>query len=70
VAFDWIAGNDTSNNWVSVNMGISGTGVPEPAFRVNHAETDIGMLFRFNGDTELFDNGANLGAQGSFVPTV
>lgn len=70
VAFDWIAGNDTSDNWISVNMGISGPGAGEPAFRVNHAETDIGMLFRFSGLTELFDNGANLGAQGTFTPTV
>ncbi|MGB0144453.1 MAG: hypothetical protein ACPGAP_06735, partial [Akkermansiaceae bacterium] len=29
IEFDWIAGNDTSPNWVSVNMGISGPGVPE-----------------------------------------
>ena len=70
VEFDWIAGNDTSNNWISMNVGISGPGVPEPGFRVNHAETDIGILFRFNGQTELFDNGANQGAQGSFNPTV
>lgn len=70
VAFDWIAGNDTSENWISVNMGISGPGAPEPGFRVNEAETDIGMLFRFNGLTELFDNGANLGPQGSFPATV
>lgn len=70
VEFDWIAGNSTSPNWVSVNTGITGPGAPEPPFRVNHGETDIGMLFRFNGDTELFDNGVNLGAQGSFSPTI
>ena len=70
VEFDWLAANDTSANWVSVNMGISGEGVPEPGFRVNNAETDIGMLFRFNGQTELFDNGANLGAQGDFTANV
>jgi hypothetical protein len=70
VEFDWLAGNDTSNNWISVNMGISGPGEPEPAFRVNNGATDIGMLFRFNGQTELFDNGTNLGAQGTFSPTV
>ncbi|MGC6458619.1 MAG: thrombospondin type 3 repeat-containing protein [Akkermansiaceae bacterium] len=70
IEFDWIAGNDSSTNWVSVNMGISGPGVPEPGFRVNNAETDIGMLFRFNGQTELFDNGTNLGSQGTFTPTI
>ena len=70
IAFDWIAGNDTSTNWVSVNFGISNQSAGEPAFRVNNGQTDIGMLFRFNGDTELFDNGANIGAQGSFTPVV
>ena len=28
------------------------------------------MLFRYNGATELFDNGVNLGAQGSFPATI
>lgn len=70
VAFDWIAGNDSSLNWVSVNAGISGPGAPEPGFRVNHAETDLGMLLRFNGETQLFDNGADLGPQGSFTPSL
>lgn len=70
IEFDWIADNDTSPNWVSVNLGISGPGLPEPGFRVNNGETDIGMLFRFNGMTELFDNGTNLGVQGSFPPTI
>lgn len=70
VAFDWIAGNDTSNNWIAINLGISGPGSPEPGFRVNHPETDVGMLFRFSGETQLFDNGLDLGAQGSFAPTV
>ena len=70
VEFDWNAGNDSTTNWVSVNMGHSGPGSAEPGMRVNHGETDIGMLFRFNGQTELFDNGANLGPQGSFPPTI
>jgi hypothetical protein len=70
VSFDWIAGNDTSENWVSINMGVSGPGLPEPGFRVNHSETDIGMLLRFNGLTELFDNGANLGPQGAFPASI
>ncbi|MDF1713172.1 MAG: hypothetical protein P1U90_13090 [Akkermansiaceae bacterium] len=70
VEFDWIAGNSDSNNWVSVNMGISGPGTPEPGFRVNEPETDVGLLFRFNGGTQVFDNGTGLGAQGSFTPTI
>ena len=28
------------------------------------------MLLRFNGDTQLFDNGADLGPQGSFSPSI
>jgi hypothetical protein len=70
VEFDWIAGNADSNNWVSINMGISGPGVAEPGFRVNQAETDVGLLFRFSGGTQVFDNGTGLGPQGSFTPTV
>ena len=70
IEFDWSAGNDTSTNWVSVNFGHNAEGAGEPAMRVNDGGTDIGMLFRFNGETELFDNGANLGAQGSFTPSV
>lgn len=70
VEFDWNAGNNTSENWISVNMGISGPGVGEPGFRVNHAETDVGMLFRYNGLTQIFDNGVNLGPQGEFPATV
>ena len=70
VELDWIAGNDTSTNWISVNLGINSEGAGEPGFRVNDAGTDIGMLLRFNGDSELFDNGVNLGAQGSFTPTI
>ena len=70
VEFDWIAGNSDSANWVSLNMGISGPGMGEPAFRVTHPETDIGLLFRLNGGTQVFDNGTPLGAQGSFPPTI
>ena len=70
VEFDWNAGKNDTPDWVSINMGHSGPGTAEPLMRVNQAETDIGMLFRYNGDTELFDNGVNLGAQGSFNPTI
>ncbi|MGI9243556.1 MAG: hypothetical protein ACR2RV_22335, partial [Verrucomicrobiales bacterium] len=70
VEFDWDASNDTSNNWVSVNAGHSNEAAGEPGFRVNEASNDIGILFRFNGLSELFDNGENLGAQGDHVPTI
>ena len=65
VEFDWFPDNATSNNWVAVNIGHSGESAGEPAFRVNSASNDSGILFRFNGATEIFDNGANLGAGGS-----
>ncbi|MGI9240364.1 MAG: hypothetical protein ACR2RV_06155 [Verrucomicrobiales bacterium] len=70
VEFDWIAGNDTSTNWVSINAGHSNEAAGEPGFRVNEASNDIGFLLRFNGQSELFDNGVNLGAQGSHTPTI
>jgi hypothetical protein len=69
VEFDWIAGNTTSDNWVAFDMGHSGD-VGEPAFRVNDPSNDIGILFRFNGATEIFDNGVNLGAGGSVTPVL
>lgn len=68
IAFDWIAGNAASNNWISVNFGISGPTVGEPGFRVNDGETDIGMLFRFNGETQVFDNSALVAGSGNFTP--
>jgi hypothetical protein len=67
IEFDWIAGNTTSGNWVAFNVGHNGD-VGEPAFRVNEGSNDLGILFRFNGDTEIFDNGINLGAGGSATP--
>ena len=70
IEFDWFAGNDISMNWVAFNVGHSGESSPEPAFRVNDGSNDIGILFRFNGATEIFDNGVNLGAGGSVVPNV
>ncbi|MFT4550677.1 MAG: hypothetical protein ACI8XO_001632 [Verrucomicrobiales bacterium] len=70
IEFDWDAGNDASPNWISVNVGHNNEAAGEPAFRVNEGSNDIGILFRFNGQSELFDNGANLGAQGSFTPTI
>ncbi|MGI8602463.1 MAG: hypothetical protein ACR2OZ_05635 [Verrucomicrobiales bacterium] len=69
VEFDWIAGNTTSANWVAFNIGHSGD-VGEPAFRVNDPSNDIGILFRFNGATEIFDNGINLGPGGSVTPNI
>lgn len=70
VEFDWNAGNSTSTNWVAIVMGIGNEASGEPGGRVNHVGTDSGILFRFNGGSEIFDNGANQGAGGSVLPFV
>jgi hypothetical protein len=69
VEFDWIAGNNTSGNWVAVDMGIPSSG--EPGTRVNHADTDYGILFRFNGGVQAFDNGTVVAGErpAGFAPT-
>lgn len=58
VEFDWYPVNNTNDNWVSWNVGINGQGAGEPGVRVNDAGTDFGILFRHNGGTQYFDNGA------------
>lgn len=58
----------TSNNWISFNIGIAGQAAGEPGVRVNHAETDYGILFRGNGGTQRFDNGSAT-TGGSYLAT-
>lgn len=58
VEFDWTPVNNTNDNWVSWSIGISNQAAGEPGIRVNHAATDFGILFRHNGGTQYFDNGA------------
>ncbi len=71
IEFDWTPTNDTSTNWVSFTVGFPNlASLPEPGTRVNHIETDYGILFRNNGNTERFDNGANKGAGGFFNPVL
>lgn len=71
VEFDWVPINNTTTNWVSFDIGFpNGTTLAEPATRVNHPETDFGILFRDNGATERFDNGFNKGAGGTFDPVL
>ena len=65
ISFDWTPVNATGTNWVSFDVGFPGAG--EPATRVNHLETDYGILFRNNGGTERFDNGVNKGPGGTFA---
>ena len=69
VEFDHTPPNTTSENWVGLNMGINGeTGGAESPIRINHTQTDYGILFRDNGGTIRFDNGIALG-DGSAAPT-
>jgi Carbohydrate binding module (family 6)/Divergent InlB B-repeat domain len=53
--FDWTPDNSTSDSWVSLSAGYVSF---EEAVRVNHSATDFGVLFRNNGGSQFFDNGA------------
>ncbi len=70
VEFDWIPGNNTSDNWISFCAGISGQATAEPGVRVNDAQTDIGILFRFRGATQVFNNGPGIDGGNFDVSTV
>lgn len=71
IEFDWIPVNNTGTNWVSFDIGFpSGATLAEPGTRVNHPQTDYGILFRNNGGTERFDNGFNKGPGLSFDPVL
>lgn len=65
VEFDLTTTDTTSANWVAFDIGHGGPSLGEPLTRVNGGETDYGILFRNNGLTERFDNGANKGPGGS-----
>ena len=58
IDFDWFPADNTANDWISYNVGFLGQSAGEPAFRVNDPQTDFGILFRNNGETQYFDNGA------------
>ena len=62
VEFDWVALNGTSDNWVAFCAGIPASPADVPT-RLNNGETDIGILFRFNGGTQVFNNGPSIYAQ-------
>jgi len=66
-AFDWTPADNTSTNWISLSVGIN---VFDIATRVNDAQTDFGILFRNNGGTQLFDNGAATTGGNFNVPIV
>jgi hypothetical protein len=57
IEFDWTPINATDANWVEVSVGIGNQSVAEPATRVNHAQTDLGILLRHSGGSQIFDNG-------------
>ena len=69
VEFDCTPPDITSGNWIGLNIGINGEAAdPESPIRVNHSQTDYGILFRNNGGTVRFDNVLELGV-GSAAPT-
>ena len=68
VEFDWTATGSPPGDWISFNIGHRNHDEGEPGFRVNHGETDYGILFRNNGGTQRFDNGAGT-TTGSFSAT-
>mgnify|MGYP000353078413 FL=1 len=69
VEFDHIPPNTTTIEWVGLNIGINDVaGGAVPQIRVNHSQTDYGILFRDNGGTQRFDNGSSPG-NGSVAPT-
>jgi hypothetical protein len=70
VEFDWIAGNNVSENWVAFNIGHNAEGAGEPGFRVNDGSNDVGILFRFSGATQVFDNGVAQPGAGNFPATI
>lgn len=70
VEFDFTPSDATSANWVSFVVGFLGSAAGEPPTRVNNAETDYGILFRNNGQTQRFDNGPAIGAGGAIVPVL
>jgi hypothetical protein len=57
VEFDWTPADNASDNWIAYSIGFPNSGA-EPGTRVNNAGTDFGILFRNNGGTQYFDNGA------------
>lgn len=60
VDFDWTPDNNTAPAWLSFSLGYTSF---DETIRINQSQTDFGILFRNNGETVLFDNGA--GTSGS-----
>ncbi len=54
VEFEFTPTNITSGEWVALNIGINGANT---GIRVNDPQTDYGILFRNNGETQRFENG-------------
>ena len=65
--FDWTPANNAVEDWISFSVGNNGL---DAAFRVAQASTDFGILFRNNGGTQLFDNGAAVTGPSFDVSTV
>lgn len=68
VEFDWTASATDTANWVAFSIGHSDAASGEPFTRVNHAQTDYGLLLRGNGGSQRFDNGTGI-TTASFTPS-
>ncbi|MBI1367222.1 MAG: hypothetical protein GC162_01065 [Planctomycetes bacterium] len=66
VQFDWTAPTSSNTNWISFSVGHD---TSDPGTRVNSSDTDYGILLRNNGQSQAFDNAADLGTQASFATT-
>jgi len=65
ISFDWTATNNLSADWISFSVGFITT---DQATRVANGATDSGILFRENGNAQVFDNGVG-GATATFDVT-
>ncbi len=69
VSFDWTPDNPATADWVAFEVGMPSATSGEPTIRVNHAETDFGILFRNNGsEIQVFDNGVATTLANPFTP--
>ncbi|MGE9268903.1 MAG: PEP-CTERM sorting domain-containing protein [Verrucomicrobiales bacterium] len=74
VEFDWIPAtystNDPDNeptDWISLQVG--GTNADPSTGNLTWADYEYGILLRNNGGSEIWQNGGNMGAGGSFTET-
>jgi hypothetical protein len=64
VDFDWFPPHQGSalDDWIALSAGIPAAVTAEPAVRVDHPSTDIGLKLRFDGRIKAYDNGLVTGS--------